>query len=229
MRSVDRKSNGAVAAATFVAVVTAVVMAYSLVSPAGSLAFGEVTQEQSAPTPSGLERATFAAGCFWSMQAIFQELRGVESVYPGYAGGTIPHPSYELVETGSTGYAETVNITFDPKVISYSQLLNVLLTVRDPTTVDAQGPDVGNNYRSVIFYRSEQQKQEAYEEIRQITEQHVWQNPIVTQIVPFSTFWRAESYHLNYYNLHPNEDYCAVVIAPEIANFRSKFKTLLKS
>jgi hypothetical protein len=115
------------------------------------IARGEATQEQTGPPPPGLQRATFAAGCFWSMQAIFQQLKGVESVSPGYAGGTSAHPSYEKVETGLTGYAETINILYDPKTITYSELLKILLTVRDPTTVNQQGPDFGTNYRSVIF------------------------------------------------------------------------------
>lgn len=188
----------------------------------------EPTQEEVAPAPPGMEMATFAAGCFWSMQAIFQQLKGVEKVDPGYAGGTMPHPSYEQVETGDTGYAETVNITFDPKVISYRQLLQVLLTVRDPTTLNQQGPDVGTNYRSVIFYRSPLQKEEALQAIQEITAKHVWANPIVTQISPYTTFWRAESYHLNYYARHPDQPYCAYVIAPEIARFRQMYGSWLK-
>jgi methionine-S-sulfoxide reductase len=224
--STGRKSS--VFGVLFALVLVVVVGSYAL-SPSGPQAFGEVTQEQAGPPPPGMEQATFAAGCFWSMEAIFKQLRGVQSVYPGYAGGTMPHPSYESVETGTTGYAETVNITYDPKVISYRQLLKVLLTVRDPTTVDAQGPDVGNNYRSVIFYRNAQQKQEAEDEIAVINAGHLWSNPIVTQVAPLSKFWRAESYHLNYYNLHPNEDYCAFVIAPEIAHFRAMYKSLLRS
>jgi len=198
-------------------------------SPGGPKAFGEVTQEQTGPPPPGLDRATFAAGCFWSMEAIFKQLKGVTSVYPGYSGGTLPHPSYELVETGTTGYAESINIIFDPKVITYTQLLDVLLTVRNPTTLDQQGNDIGSQYRSIIFYRDAEQKAEAENDIALINSQHIWPDPIVTEVVPFDTFYRAEAYHLNYYNLHPNEGYCAYVIAPEIANFREKFKSLLKS
>lgn len=188
----------------------------------------EPTQEETAPPPPGMQMATFAAGCFWSMQAIFQQLKGVEKVDPGYAGGTIPHPSYEEVETGQTGYAETVNITFDPKVISYKQLLQVLLTARDPTTLNQQGPDEGTNYRSVIFYRNAEQEREAKEEMAQITAQHLWRDPIVTELVPYTTFWRAESYHLDYYNRHPDQPYCQYVIAPEIAHFRSMYRSWLK-
>ena len=201
---------------------------------AGALFFGPgrmaagVTQAETAPAPAGMERATFAAGCFWSMEAIFKQLKGVQQVDPGYAGGTAAHPSYDLVETGTTGYAESVNITFDPKVISYRDLLQVLLIARDPTTRNSQGPDDGTQYRSVIFYRDAAQKQAALDAIRQVNAQHVWKAPIVTEVAPFTTFYRAEDYHLNYYALHPDEPYCATVIAPEIAHFRKVFRAKLK-
>ncbi len=188
----------------------------------------EVTQAETAPAPAGMQTATFAAGCFWSMQAIFQQLKGVTKVDPGYAGGTAPHPSYDQVEGGDTGYAEATNITFDPKVISYQTLLRVLLTARDPTTLNQQGPDSGTNYRSVIFYRSAAQRQDAEAMIRQINAQHVWPNPIVTTVQPITTFWRAEGYHLDYYRLHPDQPYCAFVIAPEISKFRAMYPALLK-
>jgi len=194
--------------------------------PAPALA--EPTQAETGPPPAGKQVATFAAGCFWSMEAIFKQLRGVERVDPGYAGGTMPHPSYEQVETGQTGYAESVNIIYDPKVISYKQLLRVLLTVRDPTTLNRQGPDEGTNYRSVIFYHNAEQKVEAEQAIQQITAEHIWADPIVTKVQPFTTFWRAEDYHLNYYALHPNQPYCAYVIAPEIARFRQMYRSELK-
>ncbi len=186
------------------------------------------TPVETAPPPKGMERATLAAGCFWSMEAIFKQLKGVEKVEPGYAGGTVPHPGYEQVETGTTGYAELLNITFDPKVISYRDLLQVLLTARDPTTLNQQGPDMGPQYRSVIFYRSEAQKQTAEEAIRQVDGSHTWSSPIVTAVTPFTNFYRAEDYHLDYYRLHPDESYCKFVIAPEIADFRAKFKSKLK-
>lgn len=175
------------------------------------------------------EQATFAAGCFWSMEAIFKQLKGVLKVEPGYAGGRIARPSYEQVETGRTGHAESVNIIFDPKVISYRDLLEVLLTVRDPTTLNRQGPDEGPQYRSIIFYRNAAQKQQAEAVIRKITAAHVWKSPIVTTVEPFKNFYRAEDYHLDYYNRHPNEPYCRFVVAPEIAEFRAKFKAKLKS
>lgn len=191
-----------------------------------------------APTPTPVkkapavkETATFAAGCFWSMEAIFKQLKGVEKVVPGYAGGKVVKPSYEQVETGTTGHAETVDITFDPKVITYRDLLHVLLTVRDPTTVNRQGNDEGPQYRSIIFYRSEEQKQAAQEMIQKFNKEHVWPNRIVTAVQPYSNFYRAEDYHFDYYNRHkndPDEGYCRNVITPEIAEFRAKFKSKLK-
>ena len=174
------------------------------------------------------ETATFAAGCFWSMQAIFQQLKGVEQAMPGYSGGTVANPTYEQVESGETGHAETIDITFDPSVISYSDLLQVLLTCRNPTTLNSQGNDSGTNYRSAIFYRNEAQHQAALAAIRKITAEHIWKDPIVTTVEPYKNFYKAEDYHYNYYNLHPNEGYCKYVIAPEIADFQAKFKSKLK-
>lgn len=175
------------------------------------------------------ETATFAAGCFWSMEAIFKQLKGVYSATPGYAGGKSPHPSYEQVETGATGHAESLNIVFDPKVISYRDLLEVLLTVRDPTSVNRQGPDEGPQYRSIIFARNDEQRREAKEMIAKINAEHVWQRPIVTEVQPFTAFYRAEDYHMDYYRLHPDQPYCSGVIAPEIAAFRAKYKAKLKN
>lgn len=193
------------------------------------------TQAESASLPQvytkiapGSETATFAAGCFWSMEAIFQQLKGVEKVEPGYAGGNVANPSYEMVETGTTGHAESININYDPKVITYSDLLKVLLTVRDPTTLNRQGPDAGPQYRSAIFYRSPAQKTAALEAIQKITAAHLWSGRIVTTVQPFTNFYPAESYHDDYYRHHPNEDYCQFVIAPEIADFRAKFRSKLK-
>ena len=186
------------------------------------------TQAVTAPPPAGRQEATFAAGCFWSMEAIFKQLKGVDKVLPGYSGGTAPHPSYEQVEEGNTGYAESLDIIYDPKVVSYRELLQVLLVARDPTTLDRQGPDEGSQYRSVIFYRNAAQKQSAEQAIAEVNAAHTWQKPIVTAVAPFTSFYRAEDYHLNYYNLHPDQGYCAAVIAPEIAEFRAKFKSELK-
>lgn len=181
-----------------------------------------------APIKAAPEQATFAAGCFWSMEAIFKQLKGVEKVEPGYAGGKVARPSYEQVETGMTGHAETINITFDPQTISYSQLLQVLLTVRNPTTLNAQGNDRGPQYRSVIFYRTPAQKKGAEAVIADFANRRVWRGRIVTTVEPYANFYSAEAYHYDYFNKHPNEGYCAYVIAPEIKEFHAKFASLLK-
>lgn len=185
-------------------------------------------QGAKAKSPLLKETATFAAGCFWSMEAIFKQLKGVEKVEPGYAGGKKANPSYEQVETGTTGHAESLNISFNPKVITYRDLLEVLLTVRNPTTPDKQGPDEGPQYRSIIFYHNDEQHKEAQDVIKKFIAGRVWPDPIVTEIRPFANFYKAESYHFDYYRLHPEEGYCKHVIAPEIAEFRAKFKAKLK-
>ena len=190
---------------------------------------GQGGKDTSGAKTAPRETATFAAGCFWSMEAIFKQLKGVYSAEPGYAGGKSAHPSYEQVETGTTGHAETLNISFDPKVITYRDLLDVLLTVRDPTSVNRQGNDKGPQYRSIIFYRNEDQKRDAKEMIAKFNAAHVWPRPIVTEVRPYTVFYRAEDYHFDYYRLHSTSDaYCRSVVAPEIAEFRAKFKAKLK-
>lgn len=179
--------------------------------------------------PKGRQVATFAAGCFWSMEAIFKQLKGVDRVEPGYAGGSVVDPSYEKVETGKTGHAEALRLVFDPKVISYDDLLQVLLTIRNPTTLNKQGPDEGPQYRSVIFYHNPAQRMAANEAIRKIGAARIWKGEIVTPVLPFANFYTAEKYHFDYYNQHPDEPYCRGVIAPEIEEFRTKFKSKLKS
>lgn len=179
--------------------------------------------------PEGKEVATFAAGCFWSMEAIFEKLKGVESVEPGYAGGRVAKPSYEKVSAGGTGHAEAVNIVFEPKVVSYRDLLQVLLIVRDPTTLNRQGPDEGTNYRSVIFYHNAAQQKAALDAIREITAAKVWQAPIVTPVTSFTNFYQAEDYHRDYYSRNPQNSYCAGVIAPKLAMLKKKFPNKVKS
>lgn len=217
------KTNRLLQVALAISVLSLGYGAYARMKPAPKPPIAE------APTPAGREKATFAAGCFWSMEAIFKQLKGVDKAEPGYAGGKTANPSYDQVETGVTGHAESLNIVFDPKVISYRQLLTVLLTTRDPTTPNKQGPDEGTQYRSVIFYRDAAQHQAATETIKKINASHIWSNPIVTEVRPFSHFYRAEDYHLDYYNRHPDQPYCAGVISPEIVDFRRKFKALLKN
>jgi len=177
---------------------------------------------------AGRQVATLAAGCFWSMEAIFKQLKGVDSVLPGYAGGKLANPNYEDVSTGNTGHAETINIVFDPAKITFKDLLDVMFTIRDPTTLNRQGNDTGTEYRSVIFYRNEQQKKDALEMIKKFDDNHVYPDKIVTTVTPFTNFYRAEDYHLDYYKNHPDQPYCSGVIAPEIARFRSIFKSKLK-
>lgn len=179
--------------------------------------------------PANREVATLASGCFWSMEAMFKQLKGVEKVVPGYAGGWVKNPTYEQVCDKKTGHAEAVQITYDPKVISYRDLLQVLLISRDPTTLNLQGNDDGPEYRSVVFTQDEAQRKIAQQAIREVNASHVWKKSIVTAVEPFSNFYTAEAYHFDYYNLHPDEGYCAGVIAPEIREFRQKFKAKLKS
>ena len=168
------------------------------------------------------EVATLAAGCFWCVDTLFRELRGVKSVVSGYAGGTRANPTYEQVCTGATGHAEVIQITFDPSVISYRDLLDVFFTVHDPTTLNRQGGDVGTQYRSVIFAHTPEQRQIAERTIAGITAQKLWDDPIVTQVVDATEFYPAEGYHQDYYTNTPNQGYCRMVIAPKVAKFRSK-------
>ena len=159
---------------------------------------------------------------------MFKQLKGVISAEPGYAGGKVVNPSYEQVCSGNTGHAETVNIIFDPKVITYANLVEVFLTVHNPTTRDRQGPDIGPHYRSILFYRDEAQKKDAEAMIQKFTAARVWRDPIVTDVLPYSNFYRAEDYHLDFYNRNKNQMYCARVVAPKIKEFRARFKAALK-
>jgi peptide-methionine (S)-S-oxide reductase len=178
--------------------------------------------------PEGKEVATLAAGCFWSMEAIFEELKGVEKVEPGYSGGHVANPAYKQVVEGNTGHAEAVSIVFDPKVVSYRDLLKVLLTLRDPTTLNRQGPDVGTNYRSVIFFHNDEQQKAATEAMEEIKAAKVWKAPIVTELTPFANFYQAEDYHRDYYRLNPDLPYNQAVVAPKLADLRAKFASKVK-
>jgi peptide-methionine (S)-S-oxide reductase len=173
--------------------------------------------------PQTYETATFGAGCFWCVEAIFQNLKGVHSVVSGYAGGTVEHPTYQQVCTGDTGHAEVIQITFDPAVITYEDLLDVFWRTHDPTTLNRQGADVGTQYRSVIFYHNARQKAIAEQSKRDIAASGVWRDPIVTEIVPLRNFYKAETYHQNYYRLNPNQPYCRFVIDPKIQKFKKDF------
>lgn len=174
------------------------------------------------------EVATLGGGCFWCVEAVFQDLRGVESVVSGYSGGHTPAPSYEAVCSGTTGHAEVVQVTFDPAQVSYREILEVFFTVHDPTTLNRQGADVGTQYRSVVFHHSDEQRETAREVIRDLEAERVWDAPVVTQVEPFSEFHRAESYHQDYFKRNPRQPYCQVVIAPKVSHFRSKYLAKLK-
>jgi len=175
-----------------------------------------------------MEVATLAGGCFWCSEAVFTQVRGVETVEPGYAGGKIENPTYEQVSTGRTGYAETVQITFDPAIISYREILEIFFSIHDPTTLNRQGPDVGTQYRSVIFYHDDKQKATAEQLIKELTEQGIFDAPIVTQLEPFKAFYLAESYHKNYFKRHPEQAYCSLIIAPKLAKLREHYLSKLK-
>lgn len=181
----------------------------------------------STPTPRR-EVATLGGGCFWCLEAVFDELEGVVDVVSGYSGGHVPNPSYEAVCTGRTGHAEVVQITFDPDVISYRDLLRVFFSIHDPTTRNRQGADVGPQYRSVIFYHSPAQKAVAEDVIAELDAAGIWGRPIVTEVTPFQAFYPAEDYHQEYYRRNPYQGYCQVVIAPKVAKFRKEFMDRLK-
>jgi len=174
------------------------------------------------------EVATLAGGCFWCLEAVYTDLRGVESVVSGYAGGTVANPSYEQVCRGNTGHAEVVQITFDPTVVSFRELLEVLFTIHDPTTLNRQGNDIGTQYRSAIFFHSEDQKKIAEEVIKDLTEKKIWGNSIVTQLVPLTEFYPAEEYHQRYFERNPDQGYCQVIISPKVSKFRKTFLDKLK-
>ncbi|MGI4787401.1 MAG: peptide-methionine (S)-S-oxide reductase MsrA [Janthinobacterium lividum] len=179
--------------------------------------------------PAGKEVATFAGGCFWAMQAEFSRLKGVDKIDAGYAGGHTANPTYEAVCTDTTGYAEAVQVVYDPKVVSYHDMMMIFLRAHNPTTLDRQGNDQGNSYRSAIFYHSKQQKAEALAAIAETEKAKVYSDPIVTQVVPYTGFHEAEAYHQNYFALNPNQPYCAFTVAPEVARFEALNKARLKS
>lgn len=175
------------------------------------------------------ETITLGGGCFWCVEAVFDQLNGVESATSGYMGGHVPNPSYERVCTGLTGHAEVVQVKFDADVISLGDILNVFFTTHDPTTLNRQGADVGTQYRSAIFYHSEEQAQIARETIQRITDEGLWDDPIVTEVTAAETFYPAEDYHHNYFERNPEQGYCRVVIAPKIAKFRKQYMAQLKA
>jgi peptide-methionine (S)-S-oxide reductase len=176
-----------------------------------------------------LEVATLGGGCFWCLDPIFKDLRGVVNVVVGYSGGSVKDPSYRMVCTGTTEHAESLQVTFDPNVISYKDLLKIFFSFHDPTTLNRQGADVGTQYRSVIFYHDETQKAIAEETIAEIDEAGIWGKPVVTEVTPFEAFYPAEDYHQDYFKNNPMQGYCRVVIAPKVAKFRQHYAELRKT
>jgi len=174
------------------------------------------------------ETATLAGGCFWCLEAVFQELKGVERVESGYAGGQLPSPTYEQVCSGDSGHAEVVQVTFDPAVITYRELLEIFFTIHDPTTLNRQGADSGTQYRSAIFYHSAAQKDTAEAVMAALEAEHVWDQPIVTQLVPYEMFYPAEAYHRDYFHRNPEQGYCRMVIAPKVSKLRKIYYEKLK-
>lgn len=179
-------------------------------------------------TNSNYKIATLGSGCFWCTQAIFQNVKGVTKVESGYSGGTVPNPSYEAVVTGKTGHAEVVQITYDPIIISFEELLEIFFKTHDPTTLNRQGADIGTQYRSVIFYHDDEQKEIA-EKVKKVFDTlKIWDNPIVTEISQFKKFYVAEDYHQNYYDNNPNQPYCNFVITQKLEKFKKEFREKLK-
>lgn len=176
-----------------------------------------------------METATLAGGCFWCIEAVFQDLKGVHRVQSGYAGGTTPNPTYEEVCRGTTGHAEVVQVEFDPEVVTFPEILEVFLAVHDPTTLNRQGGDVGTQYRSAIFFHTAAQEAQAREAIGEVEEAGVWDGSVVTEVTPLATFHPAEPYHDDYFSRNPQQPYCQAVINPKVAKFRSRFAHKLKS
>lgn len=175
-----------------------------------------------------LQTATLAGGCFWCLEAVFDEVKGIHSVESGYAGGHVANPSYRQVCTDKTGHAEVVQVTFNPKVISYRDVLNVFFAIHDPTSLNRQGADVGTQYRSAIFYHDDPQKMEAEKLIKGLNGQHIWDKPIVTEVTKLDKFYMAEDYHQEYFAKNPFQPYCQAVVAPKVAKFRKQHLEMLK-
>jgi peptide-methionine (S)-S-oxide reductase len=177
----------------------------------------------------GLEQATLGGGCFWCLEAVFEQVQGVQQVVSGYSAGQTPDPNYEQICTGQTGHAEVVQITFDPQVVSYQTLLEIFFTIHDPTTLNRQGNDRGTQYRSIILYHDANQKAIAQAVLQKIGNSGIWGAPLVTQLQALERFYPAEDYHQGYYRGHPNQGYCMLVVAPKVVKFREKYRSLLKN
>jgi peptide-methionine (S)-S-oxide reductase len=184
--------------------------------------------DRATATSGSTETATLGGGCFWCTEAILSELAGVATVTSGYSGGSVPRPTYEQVCTGRTGHAEVVQVTFDPSIVSYHDLLTIFMTTHDPTSLNRQGNDVGTQYRSVIFYHSTSQRETAEQVVRELEAARIFKRRIVTELAPFSAFYPAEEYHRDYFRRNPGTGYCAAIIAPKVSKFRKQFAARLK-
>src|ERR1700730_6245657 len=213
----------------FIMLSTILLSAISLVSCNSSSIQNKAMNEETVPAGIKTDTATFGTGCFWCTEAVFQELKGVLKVTSGYSGGNVKNPSYEQVCSGTTGHAECLQIIYDPKVISFDELLEVFWEAHDPTTLNRQGNDAGTQYRSVIFYHNQEQKKKAEEYKVKLDRSGAYNNPIVTEITPFSNFYPAEDYHQDYYRLHGSQPYCSFVIRPKVEKFEKVFKNKLKT
>jgi peptide-methionine (S)-S-oxide reductase len=180
-------------------------------------------------TNQNREQATLAGGCFWCLEAVFKDLRGVERVVSGYAGGHVEQPTYRQVCEGTTGHAEVVQVTFDPTAVSFRELLEVFFTIHDPMTLNRQGGDVGSQYRSAVFYHTPEQRETTEQVIGELTAAGVWDAPIVTEVTPLETFYAAEDYHQDYFENNPAQPYCRAVVAPKVSKFRKHFLEKLKA
>lgn len=187
-----------------------------------------VQAQKSEKTKPKKEIATLAGGCFWCLEAVYVELKGVDKVVSGYSGGTVANPTYKQVTSGTTGHAEVVQITFDPQIITYKELLEVFFTIHDPTSLNRQGADIGTQYRSAIYYHSPEQQATAEKVIADLTAAQIWKNKIVTEVTKLDVFYKAEDYHQNYYALNPDQAYCRMVIEPKVIKFRKQFLPKLK-
>lgn len=212
-----------------IVIIAAAAIGYSLSGNTGNLNKQPEIIKSKKGESNTLETATLAGGCFWCIETIFNDLKGVEKVVSGYSGGTTKNPTYEQVCSGNTGHAEVIQITFDPLVISYEKLLEIFFHIHNPTTLNKQGNDVGTQYRSAIFYGSDEQRKTAEAVKEKIDKSGLWDEPIVTEISKFNEFYPAEDYHQNYYNNNQNQPYCSMVIAPKVRKFYKEYKDLLKN
>lgn len=194
-----------------------------------SKTFKQMSGSTPTETTHKIETATFGAGCYWCTEAQFQQLQGVEKVESGFSGGHVDNPTYKEVCDGTTGHAEVCNISYDPSLISYDELLAAFWTCHDPTTLNRQGNDVGTQYRSAIFFHNAEQKQKAEAYKKQLNDEKAWSSPVVTEIVPFKRFYKAEDYHQNYYNANGSQPYCTFVVKPKVDKFKKVFKDKLKT